>query len=73
MSIFRTVSPKVGEAFFQGLASEMTRALHMRYAIIGRIDEQQPGLVHTLAFCENGNFLENFDYQLLKPRITAPP
>jgi PAS domain S-box-containing protein len=59
------VSAKTGEMFFRSLAQYLAKALGVKYAFIGEIDDKDPGHARTVAFWAGEGFAETFEYQLV--------
>ncbi len=49
------------EEFFSDLVSQLRKAFDVRYVFIARVEDN---IVHTLAFCKDGNISKNFQYVL---------
>ncbi|BCR04984.1 hypothetical protein DESUT3_20530 [Desulfuromonas versatilis] len=62
--IVRSVSAAVGEAFFHTLVEKLCLRLGADHALLGRLDGNNPNLVHVVAAYSRGKWLENFDYSL---------
>ncbi|MET0023678.1 MAG: transporter substrate-binding domain-containing protein [Sedimenticola sp.] len=63
-SIVKGTSSIVGEAFLHELVENLAKALNMRYAFIGEVDDSLKS-VSTLAVWANGKPGENFEYDLI--------
>ncbi len=63
-SILKGTSGQWGESFFQSLMLELTATLNMRYGLVGIESSSGSGVIKTLAFCDNGEIRENFDFNL---------
>ncbi|MBI2840707.1 MAG: PAS domain S-box protein [Acidobacteria bacterium] len=59
------VSAGTGEAFFQTLARQLTRALDADYAVIARFATGSEDRIRSLAVCRRGEILENIEYDLV--------
>jgi len=53
-----------GTAFFESLVRYLSQALGSDLAMIGRLDQANPGRVETMAVYRDGDLLENFHYDL---------
>ncbi len=53
-----------GEDVFRLLVRQLARSQGKRYALIARVDEEDPTVAHTLAVWAAGDFADNFSYEL---------
>ena len=53
-----------GETVFQSLTANLTKLLPVDYALIGECDSETPDRVRTLSVYNQGEKLQNFEYQL---------
>ncbi len=56
------VSAEIGAMFFQSLVRYLAETLNVEYALIAMLKDKETAL--CLAFYQNGNILENFEYDL---------
>lgn len=61
LEITQGVFAVTGNAFFSALVQHLTKALDMNYACISLLVEQ-PETLKTIAFCANGEILDNVEY-----------
>lgn len=58
------IAPTTGQDFFRTLANHLSRACHVDYALVGRIDRSDPNTVHSIAVSCKGEMIDNFSYDL---------
>ncbi len=58
------VSAQTGEAFFRDLVTYLAALFGAKYAFLGRLDENDPMLVNTLAVSVDGAIADNLSYRL---------
>ncbi|MGW8248699.1 MAG: hybrid sensor histidine kinase/response regulator [Acidiferrobacterales bacterium] len=63
-SIAGSTSAFFGEDFFEALVKQLAHALDVRYAFVGRIDRNNPGMIRTIAAWGNGSRDDNFSFLL---------
>jgi len=63
-NIVAGVSAATGEAFLRSLVQHLTRALDVDYAFVGELN-QEAEKVSTIAVCDEGQIVKNFEYPLL--------
>jgi two-component system cell cycle sensor histidine kinase/response regulator CckA len=63
-SIAGSTSAFFGEDFFEALVKQLAQALGVRYAFVGRIDRDNPGMIRTIAAWGNGSSDDNFSFLL---------
>jgi PAS domain S-box-containing protein len=66
-NIVAGVSAATGEAFFRSLVQHLTRMLDVNYAFVGELVEETEK-VATIAACDEGRIVKNFEYGLLPGR-----
>ena len=64
LQVAAAVSAETGDAFFAQLVGHMAQAVGAHAAIIGRIDAQDPLMVHALAAVVGGQPLDKFELPL---------
>ncbi len=62
--VAEAVSSEVGDAFFTRLAVTLADVLQTSHAFVGRLSDDDPNMIETLAVCENGSIRANFTYSL---------
>ena len=63
-SIAGSTSAFFGEDFFEALVKQLAQTLVVRYAYVGRIDRDNPGMIRTIASWANGASDDNFSFLL---------
>lgn len=63
-SILKGTANVVGEDFFHFLVTELASVLGMRYALVGEVVAENPPRIRTVAACDSGKIVENFEYDL---------
>jgi signal transduction histidine kinase/ActR/RegA family two-component response regulator len=63
-AVVEGTSVATGEAFFPALAEHLASALGARHALVGAVEESNPGVIRTLAVVWNGRPAPNFTYVL---------
>lgn len=63
-SIVGSTSAFFGEDFFEALVKQLAQTLTVRYAYVGRIDRDNPGIIRTIASWANGASDDNFSFLL---------
>ncbi len=63
-SIHKATANVVGEDFFRLLVTELANVLGMRYALVGELEAENPPRIRTVAACDSGRIVENFEYDL---------
>jgi len=63
-SIAESTSAYFGEDFFGALVKQLAQTLGVRYAFVGRVDRDNPGMVRTIAAWRNGASDDNFSFLL---------
>ncbi len=58
------VSAATGETFFRRLVEGLTEVLDADYALVAELDEGEPEMARTLAFCAAGEVVDNVAYEL---------
>jgi diguanylate cyclase (GGDEF)-like protein/PAS domain S-box-containing protein len=58
------VSAVTGSAFFRSLLRHLARTLEVEYAFVGGLVAGRDDRIRTLAVLHNGEFVENFEYDL---------
>ena len=58
------VSSATGNEFFRALVSYLVDILKADYAFVGRLKENDPDTIRTVAFCDHGRIAGNFEYSL---------
>lgn len=61
-SIAGSTSAYFGEDFFEALVKQLAQTLTARYAYVGRIDRDNPGMLRTIASWANGASDDNFSF-----------
>ncbi|AFZ24593.1 PAS domain S-box [Cylindrospermum stagnale PCC 7417] len=64
LQVTQGVSAVTGEAFLLSLVQHFTQVLGMDYAYIGLVIGDEPEAVKTIAACEQGQVVDNFEYLL---------
>jgi PAS domain S-box-containing protein len=64
LRIAEGVSATTGAAFLRSLVQSLALVLRADFAFVGELGEGEPSRVNTLAHCVDGQFSENFCYQL---------
>jgi diguanylate cyclase (GGDEF)-like protein len=64
VSVATAVTAKNGDAFLHQLTAHMAEALSAEVGVIALLDEQDPGIAHTLTLYVNGQLQSNFAYYL---------
>lgn len=62
--IAEVISADKGEAFFHSLVECLAGSLNARYALVGEIKKDQPGLINTIAVFASGKIVKNFQYAI---------
>lgn len=62
--ITKGTSNKTGKDFFLNLVRLLASALGLRYAFVGKVTAQGANRIRTLAVWANGDYAENFEYDL---------
>jgi diguanylate cyclase (GGDEF)-like protein/PAS domain S-box-containing protein len=62
--ISQTLGAITGEAFFQQLVSNLTKALGMNYAFVGEVTDASCSAIRTVALSAGGRIADNFVYEL---------
>lgn len=62
--VVESTSGDLGEGFFRSLTRALAFALGAKYAFVGAVDKESRRSVRTLAFWNNGQFADNFTYEL---------
>lgn len=63
-TIIEGTAAETGDEFFASLVKHLTGALHVQYAIIGEVLEDQTQALRTLAVSVAGTLIDNFTYAL---------
>ena len=63
-TILKNTSAVFGTDFFSVLVVELSKILQMRYVFAGRVSPDCCDLIHSIAFCDRENILENFQYSI---------
>ena len=63
-SIIGSTSAFFGEDFFEALVKQLAQTLGVRYAFVGRIDQNNPGMIRTIAAWRNEGGDDNFSFLL---------
>ncbi len=63
-AILEGTAPVTGGDFFRSLVGHLAAALQVRYASVTECTDTTMTRARTLAFVENGNLIENFEYDL---------
>ncbi|HEY9878766.1 MAG TPA: PAS domain-containing protein [Leptolyngbyaceae cyanobacterium] len=64
LEVSQGVSAVTGKAFFHALVQHLTKALGVNYACISLLTSKNPAAVKTLAFCAQGELIDNVEYEL---------
>ncbi len=63
-TIVEGTAAATGNEFFASLVQHLTRALNVRYALIGEVSDGAPQMIRTLAVSDGGTLIDNFEYAL---------
>jgi PAS domain S-box-containing protein len=63
-AILKGTSSVIGDKFFRSFVQELSAALGVRYALIGRAVDDAPGSIRTLALSVDGAIQENITFSL---------
>lgn len=64
LEITQGVSAVTGNAFFPALVQHLTKALNISYACISLLADEHPEALETVAFCAEGQIIDNVKYGL---------
>jgi PAS domain S-box-containing protein len=64
LEVMQGVSTVTGNAFFPALVQHLTKALGMNYACISLLVNKHPESLETIAFCAQGQIIDNVEYCL---------
>ncbi|MBW4662171.1 MAG: PAS domain-containing protein [Drouetiella hepatica Uher 2000/2452] len=64
LEVMQGVSTVIGHAFFPALVQHLTKALGMSYACISLLVNEHPEALETIAFCAQGQIIDNMEYGL---------
>ncbi|MFB2892872.1 PAS domain-containing protein [Aerosakkonemataceae cyanobacterium BLCC-F50] len=64
LEVTQGVSGVTGKAFFFALAQNISKTLGVNYACISLLINENPEMVKTIAFCTQGEIVENVEYEL---------
>jgi PAS domain S-box-containing protein len=64
LEVMQGVSTVTGNAFFPALVQHLTKALNMSYACISLLENEHPEALETIAFCAQGQIIDNVKYGL---------
>jgi PAS domain S-box-containing protein len=64
LQIAEGVSATTGEAFFRSLVQSLARVLSADFVVLAGGTDSKPGHVRTLAACQRGEIIDNFEYAL---------
>jgi PAS domain S-box-containing protein len=62
LEVTQGVSAVTGNAFFPALVQHLTKALNMSYACISLLANEHPEALETIAFCAQGQIIDNVRY-----------
>lgn len=62
--IVEGIAPTTGPDFFRALAAHLSRACHVDYAFVGRVDSADEKSIQTIAVSHRGEMIENLAYDL---------
>ncbi len=65
-AILKSTASSFGQDFFNVLVIELSKVLKMRYVFAGRYSSNGRESIETIAVCDNGAIVENFEYELSK-------
>ena len=58
------VSSAAGNDFFHALVRYLVDSLEADYAFVGQLKEGDPNTIRTVAFCDHGKIVNNFEYSM---------
>ncbi|MBD2082889.1 PAS domain S-box protein [Leptolyngbya sp. FACHB-17] len=64
LEVTQGVSAVTGKAFFPALVQHLTKALGTSYACISLLANEYPEALETIAFCAQGQIIDNVEYEL---------
>jgi PAS domain S-box-containing protein len=63
-AIANGISTATGTAFFRSVVKHLAKTLNVDYAIVGELSKDAPDVIKTLAVCDHGKIVDNFEYSL---------
>jgi PAS domain S-box-containing protein len=63
-AIANGISTATGTAFFRSVVKYLAKTLNVEYAIVGELSKDGSDLIKTLAVCDHGRIVDNFEYSL---------
>src|SRR5512136_18874 len=63
-AIANGISTATGTAFFRSVVQHLAKTLNVHYAIVGELSKDAPDVIKTLAVCDHGKIVDNFEYSL---------
>src|SRR4030067_76570 len=64
IAVMSVVGAARGEAFFPSVVKHLAKTLNVAYAIVGELSKDAPDVIKTLAVCDHGKIVDNFEYSL---------
>ncbi len=64
VEVTKSVAVVTGEAFFDTLVQRFTKVLGVDCAYVGLMSQANPEMIRTIAACDQGQIIDNFEYLL---------